>query len=93
MDKVANYTDKLNMQRNIESLNSRILAVERLNLKLINENKELIRDNEKFRKSSRNPSNNSSNIFIPKNRYNTNNKENMNIRSNSNTSFEVTPYN
>jgi hypothetical protein len=91
--KAVNDKDKENLQKEVEKLNEKLQIVERMNMKLINENKEVIKENEKLKKGSapmsRMSSNSSSsNIFyIPRiNRYNSGNKEN--IRTHSNTSFE-----
>jgi hypothetical protein len=64
-----------------------------MNLLLINENKDLIRENEKLKKGSKIMLSNNSNFFVPKyasSRGNSSNKENL--RNNSNTSFEDRGY-
>ena len=89
-EKALSEKDKQNMKNDIENLNARIVSLERYNMKIINENKDLIKENEKFKKGSKFSSNNSSNFYLPKlaTRFISANKENRN----SNTSFEVRGY-
>jgi len=92
-EKAVNDKDKENLQKEVEKLNERLQIVERMNLKLISESKEVIKENEKLKRgnttSSKSSSSNSSNFFsIPRiTRYNSSNKEN--IRTNPNSSIDT----
>ena len=85
--KAVNEKDKENKVNLIQNLKEKLCELEKTNARLVAENKEVQREKEQIRKSSRNSSlsHNSSTGYIPKYKMNSNymsNKENLRTQQN-----------